>query len=306
MNSPRAAAAAMSRALQLGTRKADGNNIPFDLPLSTQNGGTGSTTGVSRASLGLATTDTVVFGALQPTTPLAAIYGGTGFSSFTIGAVPYGKTPTTLDWLLPNTTTTPYYYTSTGTGVAGQPPALKTPTQMRTDLSLATTSNVVFNSLDVKAGGIRTPSCNYRKKSDQSINTSTFTAITFSNGTASSYGEWDNNNWHPSSDSTFTSPSGFSTGVFNVSGNVCFDTNATGSRQVAIYMSGTGQYNYVIVPACSANYTIVPFSFNMRVSSSSNTFTLYAWQDSGGALNVKGASTEGYTNLSIVCVSASN
>lgn len=136
----------MSRALQLGTRKADGNNIPFDLPLSTQNGGTGSTTGVSRASLGLATTDTVVFGALQPTTPLAAIYGGTGFSSFTIGAVPYGKTPTTIDWVLPNTTTTPNYYTSTGTGAAGQTPAWKTPTQVKTDLSLNNVENTALST----------------------------------------------------------------------------------------------------------------------------------------------------------------
>lgn len=394
----------MSRALQVGTRKADGNNIPFDLPLSTQNGGTGSTTGATRASLGLATTDTVVFGQLQPTTPLAAIYGGTGFSSFTIGAVPYGKTPTTLDWVLPNTTTTPNYYTSTGTGVAGQTPewktptqvktdlslnnventalstwagstnvttlgtvatgtwnataigptkggtnqtsyatgdtlyasasntlsklsgnttstvnyltqtgngsasaapVWKTPTQMRTDLGLATSSNAVFNSLDVITGGIRTPSCNYRKKTDQSINTGTFTAITFSNGPASACGEWDNNSWHPSSDSSFTTPS-FYTGVYNVSGNLCFDQNGTGSRQAAIYDSGTGQYRYVIVPACSANYTIVPFSWNIRTSSSADTITLYAWQDSGGALNVKGASTEGYTILSIACVSQSS
>lgn len=296
----------MSRALQVGTRKSDGNNIPFDLPLSTQNGGTGSSTGVSRASLGLATTDTPLFAGLQLTSPLTATYGGTGYpTTFTIGAVPYGKTSTTMDFTLPNTTTTPNYFTSTGTGSAGQAPAWKTPTQMRTDLSLATTSDVTFNSLDVKAGGIRTPSCNYRKKSDQSINSGTFTAITFSNGPSASYGEWDNNSWHPSSNSSFTTPS-FSTGCLNVSGNVCFQQNVTGSRQVAIHDSGTGQYRYVIVPACTDNDTIVPFSWNIRCSSSNNTITLYAWQSSGGALNIRGSSTEGYTILSIAVCSATN
>lgn len=255
-------------------------------------------------STNITTLGTVATGTWNATA-IGPTKGGTNQTTYTTGDTLYSSASNTLSKLAGNTTATVNYYSQTGNGSVSAAPVWKTPTQMRTDLGLATNSDVVYNSINVLTGGIRTPSCNYRKKTDQSINTSTFTAITFANGPSASYGEWDNNNWHPSSNSSFTTPS-FSTGCLNVCGNVCFDQNGTGSRQVAIYDSGTGQYRYVIVPACTDNYTIVPFSWNIRCASSSNTITLYAWQNSGGALNIKGAATEGYTIISIAVCSATN
>ena len=224
----------MSRALQLGTRKADGNNIPFDLPLSTQNGGSGSTTGVTRASLGLATTDTVVFGALQPTTPLAAIYGGTGFSSFTIGAVPYGKTPTTIDWVLPNTTTTPYYYTSTGTGVAGQSPAWKSPSQVKTDLGLSTSSNVQFNSVTAsKFTRLSVSSFIAKKNASQALSSGVDTKVNWDVGVSGNNSIW-----------TISNPSKFyaiATGYWLLAAQIEFQPSTASRNYVNIYVNGVNQ-----------------------------------------------------------------
>ncbi len=72
--------------------------------------------------------------------------GGTGLSTATLGSMHYGSGTNLISNLSGNTTTTPNYFSQTGTGVVSAAPSWKTPTQVKTDLSLNNVENTALST----------------------------------------------------------------------------------------------------------------------------------------------------------------
>lgn len=83
---------------------------------------------------------------LTLTTALDPAYGGTGFTSYAGGDTIYASGLTTLAKLTGNITTTPNYFAQTGNGSVAAPPVWKTPTQVKTDLSLNNVENTALST----------------------------------------------------------------------------------------------------------------------------------------------------------------
>ena len=73
---------------------------------------------------------------------------------------------------------------------------------------------------------------------------------------------------------------------------VNFDANATGNRGVELRKNGTGvDYVFFLAPAAAANASTFPFSYIISLVAT-DYLELFAYQTSGGALNIDNASTK--------------
>lgn len=125
------------------------------------------------------------------------------------------------------------------------------------------------------------------KSGTQSLNTSTWTPITF---TAAD--KFDTDGYHdPSSDNTrFTIPAGCS-GSFIIGYDVLFDSSsATGSRYSTLYLNGSNESYNFRTPANSSGADWGQSRVLAMELMSDDYVELYCFQDSGGNLNVDGAS----------------
>jgi hypothetical protein len=110
-----------------------------------------------------------------------------------------------------------------------------------------------------------------------SIANNTWTKVTFNQETYDAGG-------YASSGSTITIPSGKG-GYYLVTGWAYWDQNATGSRSLKIYKNGSAVY---ASRGFASNASIYPGSLisNVVSVSATDTIELYAYQNSGGSLNL--------------------
>ena len=123
--------------------------------------------------------------------------------------------------------------------------------------------------------------CGVKKTSDQSINDSTATVISWNSE------NFDTDTMHDnaSNNTRITVPAGKG-GYYLLTGSIAFNSNGTGNRVVRFYKNGSDlRWVATIAAANTGNFTIVPFSqvFNL---SAADYIELYAFQSSGGALSV--------------------
>lgn len=127
--------------------------------------------------------------------------------------------------------------------------------------------------------------CSVYKSTVQSINNSTYTALTWD------LENYDTDSIHSTSSNTsrFTVPTGKG-GKWLLSGTLQYTANATGQRGGAIYVNGvlycyTNQLNATSALDCILSSAVV---LNL---SAADYVEIYGWQNSGGALDIKGNTT---------------
>jgi len=96
-------------------------------------------------STNLNTLGSVVTGTWSAT-PIGAIRGGTGQSSYTIGEMLVAAAGSTLTKITVNASTTPYYLSQSGNGATATTTAWQTPTQVKTGLSLNNVENTALST----------------------------------------------------------------------------------------------------------------------------------------------------------------
>jgi len=121
--------------------------------------------------------------------------------------------------------------------------------------------------------------------SNQSINSSTLTAITFNSES------FDTDTFHSTSTNTsrFTIPSGKG-GKYLVSATLNFGSNATGVRYISLYKNGAAVIYGNSIPGSSAGGTAPVMSYVIDLAVN-DYIELYAYQSTGGAFDVLGGST---------------
>lgn len=119
--------------------------------------------------------------------------------------------------------------------------------------------------------------CSIGKTANQSVNNTTSTKLTFDVVTQDTHGAWSTSN------NRFTVGSA---GVFDVGGQIGWAANATGYRQISILVNGTTSYILnQTTSAGAADPTTCGFSSPTPYLNAGDYFELYAYQNSGGALN---------------------
>lgn len=132
----------------------------------------------------------------------------------------------------------------------------------------------------------RPPSVRAYNTATQSISNTTETRVLFNNE------HWDTDGIHSTSVSTgaLTVPI---PGMWLVGAQVQWEANATGGRDVRVYHSPTGKIvAYATIPAPSASYNPGMNVSAIMSCAANDVFELFVYQDSGGALNILGASGE--------------
>jgi hypothetical protein len=133
------------------------------------------------------------------------------------------------------------------------------------------------------------------KSTNQSVSNATFTAITFDTE------DYDTDAFHSTSSNTsrFTVPSG-KAGKYLISGNIAFDANGTGVREIAIYKNGSVLNYGPTIQTVAATYgTYVPISYVLNLSVA-DYIEIFAFQNSGGTLAVQGLSTNTTIQFSLL------
>ena len=146
---------------------------------------------------------------------------------------------------------------------------------------LTVNSSATYGVEWAAVGGSSFVGCGVKKTSDQSINNSTATVISWDSENI------DTNTMHDNStnNTRITVPTGKG-GYYLLTGGIAFNSNGTGNRVVRAYKNGSDLRWLAGVAAANAgNFTIVSFNqvFNL---SAGDYIELYAFQSSGGALSV--------------------
>jgi hypothetical protein len=121
-----------------------------------------------------------------------------------------------------------------------------------------------------------------KKSATQSISNNTFTAITFTSE------DFDTDAFHDNStnNTRLTIPTGKG-GYYLISGLVGFDNNTSGARGVTLQKNGVDvNYLYLQAPNVSGQPLLAPISY-VAAAAAGDYFELFAYQASGGALNIK-------------------
>jgi hypothetical protein len=132
------------------------------------------------------------------------------------------------------------------------------------------------------AGGSSFSGCSLYKSVAQSIGNATATAVTFDSE------NFDVNGYHSTSTNTsrITIPSG-KAGYYLISGSLGFGGNTTGIRISYLYKNGSLLNLPATIPAVVANDVRVSFNYTVNLAVS-DYIELFAYQNSGGSLNVSG------------------
>lgn len=127
--------------------------------------------------------------------------------------------------------------------------------------------------------------CSVYKSGNQSINNNTYTALTWD------LENYDTDSIHSTASNTsrFTVPTGKG-GKWMVSGTIQYGSNATGQRGGAIYLNGSVYCYTNQINATSALDCILSSAVVLSLSAG-DYVEFYGWQNSGGALDVKGNTT---------------
>lgn len=131
--------------------------------------------------------------------------------------------------------------------------------------------------------------CQLWKSTNQSINTATYTAITFDSE------NFDTDNYHSTSSNTsrITIPAGLG-GKYLITFTAGFTANATGIRGSALYKNGVQTHITFQLSASSAADHFFAGSQIMNLSAG-DYVEIFLYQSSGGALDVKGLSDNATT-----------
>jgi len=124
--------------------------------------------------------------------------------------------------------------------------------------------------------------CSVYKSADQSISTSTNTAITFNTE------DFDTDAFHSTSSNTsrFTVPAG-KAGKYLLNGNLNWDVNSNTRMQIYILKNGSN----FSTPAAVTGDDYPNLSFSLVISLAVNDYVEVAgYQESGGSINVSGTS----------------
>jgi len=134
--------------------------------------------------------------------------------------------------------------------------------------------------------------CVLYKSADQSINTGTWTALTFNTE------EYDTDSFHDNSTNTsrITIPSGKNGKYLFIATVVYNDSSSTGVRSFGIYKNGNAFGQLYLSAGVSSFYAIGTGS-RMLDAVATDYFEIYAYQNSGGALNIIGGQT--YTRFQV-------
>lgn len=119
--------------------------------------------------------------------------------------------------------------------------------------------------------------------SNQSVNTSTDTILSFDSET------YDSNGLH----STTVNPSRITvakTGYYHISFLAVFNTNATGTRSAAIKKNGSFLPSDLAISAAPDRSTGIAYTDTVYLTAG-DYIELNVWQNSGGALTITGSST---------------
>jgi len=132
------------------------------------------------------------------------------------------------------------------------------------------------------AGGSSFSGCSLYKSVAQSIGNATATAVTFDSE------NFDVNGYHSTSTNTsrITIPSD-KAGYYLISGSLGFAGNTTGIRISYLYKNGSLLNLPATIPAVVANDVRVSFNYTVNLAVS-DYIELFAYQNSGGSLNVSG------------------
>jgi hypothetical protein len=144
------------------------------------------------------------------------------------------------------------------------------------------------------AGGSSFAGVSAYKSTGQSINNSSFTAITFDSE------NFDSNTYHDNStnNTRLTVPAG-KAGYYSVNGSLTFAGNTTGLRIVLLRKNG-GETNYPIsMPSVVANDVRLPFVYTIYLDVA-DYVEVHGWQNSGGALNVQGGITDSTFSMYLI------
>jgi hypothetical protein len=120
-----------------------------------------------------------------------------------------------------------------------------------------------------------------KKSASQSVNNTTFTAIQFNQE------DYDTDGFHDNStnNTRITIPSGKG-GYYLITGVIGWDGNGTGNRAAEIRKNGSAvNYAFFQATAGVANSPVYPMSYTLNLSAA-DYLELFAYQSSGGALNV--------------------
>jgi hypothetical protein len=125
---------------------------------------------------------------------------------------------------------------------------------------------------------INPPTCRVYRSTNQSITTATSTAITFNSE------RFDTDAMHDVVTNTDRITIN-TAGLYVISGNVTFDTSATGIRELTIELNGTTAIARLSVGNRSDNYNIASVTCAYKLAAT-DFVKLVVYQTSGGALNV--------------------
>lgn len=150
-------------------------------------------------------------------------------------------------------------------------------------LYFTATGTAIFMPFDVGDAGSSFKGCQMYKSSDQSINNTTFSAITFDTE------NFDTDGFHSTSSNTsrITIPTGLG-GKYLFTFTAGFATNSTGMRGAFFYKNGALAHTIFQISASSSLATYFGASQIMNLAAA-DYVELYLYQSSGGALNVQSA-----------------
>jgi hypothetical protein len=136
------------------------------------------------------------------------------------------------------------------------------------------------------AGGSSFAGVSAYKSAVQSINNSTWTALTFDTE------NFDTNTFHDNStnNTRLTIPTGKG-GYYSIGGNIVFAGNATGIRAVGIYKNGSAFVYVSGIPGGVASDIRANFAYVMSLTAG-DYVEVYALQTSGGALNIMSSQSD--------------
>ena len=137
--------------------------------------------------------------------------------------------------------------------------------------------------------------CQAYLSSNQSLNNTTETAIVFDSES------WDDDTYHSTS-SNQSRLTATTTGVYIVYANVQFDTDSTGDRYIRFLKGGATEMARVSIHAAGGSLTTNLFLAAVMELTATNYVECYAYQASGGALNVSGG--EFTTNFGLIYLGA--
>lgn len=127
--------------------------------------------------------------------------------------------------------------------------------------------------------GANKPRARVFNSAAQSLTSGTLTALTFDSE------RYDVGDCHSTvSNTRLTVPTGEG-GLYHIFGSVRFSLNATGARSIYIQINGTTRVAQVELDACSSSVTNLVIATDYGLIAG-DYVELFAWQTSGGALNV--------------------